>query len=155
MHFMQEHQYLYSAFLWTVFKTKEYPPEEYEKYHGKSNTTKEGLGSIFKDFSKMPRTMKQLGLVQFFSWFALFGMWVFTTDTIATHIFGLPIEDKSSSAYREAQTWTGVIFGIYNLVSAGTHCSFLCLQKKSGEKKLTPFRCSLVGSTHLNLLCTK
>jgi maltose/moltooligosaccharide transporter len=62
--------------------------------------------------------MKQLGLVQFFSWFALFGMWVFTTDSIATHIFGLPIEDKSSEMYRLAQSWTGIIFGVYNLVSA-------------------------------------
>lgn len=123
------------SILWTVFKTKEYPPEEYEKYHGKGNAKKEGLWSIFKDFSKMPRTMKQLGLVQFFSWFALFGMWVFTTDTIATHIFGLPIEDKSSSAYREAQTWTGVIFGIYNLVSAGYALLLPSLAKKIGRKK--------------------
>lgn len=107
------------SILWTVFKTKEYPPKEYELYHGKNEDQHEGLGSIFRDFVKMPKTMKQLGLVQFFSWFALFGMWVFTTDTIATHIFDLPISDKSSDKYREAQTWTGVIFGIYNLVSAG------------------------------------
>lgn len=106
------------SILWTVFKTKEYPPKEYESYHGKNEDQHKGLGSIFRDFARMPRTMKQLGLVQFFSWFALFGMWVFTTDTISTHIFGLPIDDKSSERYREAQTWTGVIFGVYNLVSA-------------------------------------
>jgi maltose/moltooligosaccharide transporter len=106
------------SILWTVFKTKEYPPQEYERYHGKNEDAHSGLGNIFRDLRKMPKTMKQLGLVQFFSWFALFGMWVFTTDTIATHIFHLPITDKSSQAYHDAQDWTGVIFGVYNGVSA-------------------------------------
>lgn len=107
-----------SSILWTVIGSKEYNPAEYEKYHGRSEDAHAGLSSIFRDFAKMPRTMRQLGLVQFFSWFALFGMWVFTTDAIATHIFGLPIEDKSSEMYRKAQSWTGIIFGVYNLVSA-------------------------------------
>ena len=66
----------------------------------------------------MPKTMRQLGLVQFFSWFALFSMWVFTAPAIAQHIFGLPIEDTSSDKYREAGAWVGVIFGVYNGVSA-------------------------------------
>ncbi|MFZ6014547.1 MAG: MFS transporter, partial [Bacteroidota bacterium] len=124
-----------ASILWSVFKTKEYPPEEYEKYHGRSEEKHHGLGSIFKDFARMPRTMKQLGLVQFFSWFALFGMWVFTTDSIATHIFNLPVSDKSSIAYREAQTWTGVIFGVYNLVSAGYALLLPRIAKSLGRKK--------------------
>lgn len=106
------------SIIWTVVKTKEYPPSEYEKYHGKAEKSYSLFKSIFTDLRHMPRTMKQLGLVQFFSWFALFGMWVFTTDSIATHIFGLPIDDKSSKLYREAQDWTGVIFAVYNGVSA-------------------------------------
>jgi maltose/moltooligosaccharide transporter len=104
--------------LWTIIRTREFSPTEYKAYHGKGEEQHGGLLTIFRDFSKMPRTMRQLGLVQFFSWFALFGMWVFTTDTIATHIFGLPVTDRSSPAYREAQNWTGIIFGVYNLVSA-------------------------------------
>jgi len=124
------------SIIWTVLKTKEYPPVEYEKYHGSAEAaSKEGLSTIFKDLSRMPRTMKQLGLVQFFSWFALFGMWVFTTDSIATHIFNLPVSDKSSDLYREAQSWTGIIFGVYNLVSA---CYALLLPKIAatiGRKK--------------------
>lgn len=122
------------SILWTVIRTKEYPPAEYEKYHGKADGAQAGLSSIFTDFSKMPRTMRQLGLVQFFSWFALFGMWVFTTDTIATHIFGLPVTDKSSDQYREAQTWTGVIFGVYNLVSAGYALLLPSIAKRIGRK---------------------
>lgn len=122
------------SILWTVLKTKEYNPAEYEKYHGRNEESKAGLRSIFKDFARMPRTMKQLGLVQFFSWFALFGMWVFTTDSIATHIFGLPVEDKSSDLYRKAQTWTGVIFGIYNLVSAVYALCLPAIVSKIGRK---------------------
>ncbi len=123
------------SILWTVIKTKEFPPQEYEKYHGKGESHSTGLGNIFKDFSKMPRTMRQLGLVQFFSWFALFGMWVFTTDSIATHIFNLPVTDKSSKLYREAQDWTGVIFGVYNLVSALYALTLPGIVKVVGRKK--------------------
>ena len=123
------------SMLWTVIKTKEYPPAEYELYHGKHEASSQGLASIFTDLRNMPRTMKQLGLVQFFSWFALFGMWVFTTDTISTHIFGLSIDDKSSDLYRQAQDWTGVIFGVYNAVSAGYALLLPTLAKKIGRKK--------------------
>jgi maltose/moltooligosaccharide transporter len=121
--------------LWTVIKTKEHNPAEYERYHGKNEDVKSGLSSIFRDFAKMPRTMKQLGLVQFFSWFALFGMWVFTTDSIATHVFGLPIEDKSSEMYRKAQSWTGIIFGVYNLVSAVYALFLSSIASKIGRKQ--------------------
>lgn len=83
----------------------------------------------------MPRTMRQLGLVQFFSWFALFGMWVFTTDSISTHVMGLSIDDRSSDSYREAQQWTGVIFGVYNGVSALYALLLPTMVAKFGRKK--------------------
>lgn len=124
-----------ASILWTVLKTREYPPTEYEKYHGKASHEHSGLGSVFTDFARMPRTMKQLGLVQFFSWFALFGMWVFTTDAIATHIYHLPITDKSSVAYHDAQDWTGVIFGVYNFISAIYALCLPVIAKKIGRKK--------------------
>lgn len=120
--------------LWTVISTKEYNPAEYEKFHGKNEHHHAGLSSIFRDFAAMPKTMKQLGLVQFFSWFALFGMWVFTTDSIATHVFGLPVDDKSSDMYRKAQSWTGIIFGVYNLVSAVYALFLASIAKRVGRK---------------------
>ena len=104
--------------LWTVVTTKEYPPEEMELYHDEPVEEDAGLFSIFKDFSKMPLTMKQLGLVQFFSWFALFSMWVFTTPAIAQHIYKVLPGDTSSVAFADAGNWVGVLFGIYNGVSA-------------------------------------
>ena len=66
----------------TVFRSKEYPPEEYERYNGRPDAKgakKPGLARSHR-FPQMPKTMRQLGLVQFFSWFAMFSMWVFTTE---------------------------------------------------------------------------
>ena len=66
----------------------------------------------------MPRTMKQLGLVQFFSWFALFSMWVFTTDAVATHVYGLSGDYAKSVEYNSAGNQVSSAFGTYNLVAA-------------------------------------
>lgn len=107
------------AILVTVFLTKEYPPAEYEQYHGKNEAAeKEGLGEIVKDFARMPKTMKQLGLVQFFSWFALFSMWVFTTDAVATHVYGLSGDYAKTVAYNDAGNKVSSAFGVYNMVAA-------------------------------------
>ena len=108
-----------AAILVTIFFSKEYPPAEYEKYHGKPvvNAGKSGLSEIISDFKNMPKTMKQLGLVQFFSWFALFTMWVFTTDAVATHIYGLSGDYAKSVQYNEAGNKVGTAFGVYNFVA--------------------------------------
>ena len=66
----------------------------------------------------MPLTMRQLGLVQFFSWFALFSMWVFSSPAIAQHIYKVAPGDTSSVAFADAGNWVGILFGIYNAVSA-------------------------------------
>lgn len=123
------------SIIWTIVTTKEYPPAEYQRYHGVAHNEHEGLGSIFTDLKRMPKTMRQLGLVQFFSWFALFGMWVFTTDTIATHIFHLNIQDKNSQLYHDAQDWTGVIFAVYNGVSAVYAMLLPSIAAKIGRKR--------------------
>lgn len=107
------------AILVTVFFSKEYPPAEYEQYHGRDEAAeKGGIGEIVKDFARMPKTMKQLGLVQFFSWFALFSMWVFTTDAVATHVYGLSGDYAKTVAYNDAGNKVSSAFGIYNLVAA-------------------------------------
>jgi len=123
----------------TVLFSKEYPPSEYEKYHGKSTDEHAKFSNIFSDFRKMPVAMRQLGLVQFFSWFALFSMWVFTTPAIANHVFKLPIEDTSSDKFREAQNWTGIIFGVYNGVSALYALMLPRIAKILGKKKTHAF----------------
>ena len=105
------------AILVTVFFSKEYPPKQYEAFHGKAERHHSGISEIFRDFRKMPRTMKQLGLVQFFSWFALFSMWVFTTDAVATHVYGLSGDYSKSVEYNEAGNKVSTAFGVYNFVA--------------------------------------
>lgn len=125
-----------AAILVTVFFSKEYPPVEYEKYHGKPEhaAEKEGLKEIIKDFRRMPRTMRQLGLVQFFSWFALFSMWVFTTDAVATHVYGLTGDYSKSIAYNEAGNKVSSAFGVYNFVAMFYALALPVIAKYIGRK---------------------
>lgn len=105
--------------LWTVITTKEYSPVELEKMNIKQTEAEEKsrFSDIFRDIRQMPLTMKQLGVVQFFSWIALFGMWVFTTPAIAQHVYGVAVDDTSSVAYQDAGNWVGILFGVYNGVA--------------------------------------
>lgn len=121
-----------AAILWTVITTREFPPDEYEKQPEESN--KKGMAQIISDFANMPRTMKQLGLVQFFSWFALFSMWVFTTSAVATHVYELPLSDTKSETFQEAGNWVSGLFGIYNGVSAVYALFLPALAAKIGRK---------------------
>lgn len=68
--------------------------------------------SIMADLHGMPETMRKLALVQFFSWFALFAMWIFTTAAVAEVHFGS--SDPQSAAYNDGANWVGVMFGAYN-----------------------------------------
>jgi maltose/moltooligosaccharide transporter len=75
-----------------------------------------GFVTVLNDFQDMPRTMKQLAWVQFFSWFALFAMWIYTTPAVTSHLYGT--NDPTSAAYNEGANWVGVGFGTYNGVAA-------------------------------------
>ena len=127
------------SILVTVTTTKEYSPEEMASFDNEtvdeSEEENSSLLDIFDDFKKMPVTMRQLSWVQFFSWFGLFGMWVFATPAIAQHIYGLPHTDSSSSVYQDAGDWVGILFGIYNLVSAFYAFALPYIAKKIGRKK--------------------
>ncbi|MFI8572902.1 MFS transporter [Stenotrophomonas bentonitica] len=70
------------------------------------------LATIVDDLRAMPRTMRRLAWVQFFSWFALFAMWIYTTAAVAGTHFGST--DTASAAYNEGANWVGVLFGAYN-----------------------------------------
>jgi maltose/moltooligosaccharide transporter len=98
---------LIATIIWTIASTKEYPPEFYEDDE-KEEVKPKGI--------KIPKKMWQLLLVQFFSWFALFSMWVYTTPAVAEHFYGT--SDPNSAAYQDAGNWVGILFGIYNGVSA-------------------------------------
>ena len=76
------------------------------------------LGSIVGDFSGMPTVMKRLALVQFFSWSALFIMWINTTSVVAQYFYGTAPGETGSALFNEAGNWVGVLFAIYNGVAA-------------------------------------
>jgi len=75
---------------------------------GKNN----GLVEVIEDMFHMPRTMGQLAFVQFFSWFALFAMWIYTTPAITSHIYNTT--DTTSQAYNDGADWVGILMAVYN-----------------------------------------
>ncbi len=70
------------------------------------------FGGVMRDFETMPYTMRRLVPVQFFSWLALFAMWIYTTSAVTQVHFGTT--DPQSEAYNEGANWVGVLFGAYN-----------------------------------------
>ncbi len=125
--------------LWTVVSTREYTPEELDHFEKQKEVdiepaARKGLLAIFSDFAQMPKAMKQLGWVQFFSWFALFSMWVFTTPAIAQHVYGVPVGDTTSSLYADAGNWVGILFGVYNGVAAIYALLLPAIAKRYGRK---------------------
>lgn len=81
-------------------------------YLAKIHKTKNGLVEIITDMLNMPKTMGQLAIVQFFSWFALFAMWIYTTAAVTSHVYGA--SDTASELYNTGANWVGVLFGVYN-----------------------------------------
>lgn len=128
---------LISSILVTVLNTREYSPEEMAQFEDAEEAPEEesSLLNIFQDFKLMPQTMKQLAWVQFFSWFGLFGMWVFSTPAIASHIYGLDISDTHSKGFQDAGDWVGILFGVYNAVSAMYAFFLPYVAKKIGRKR--------------------
>lgn len=104
--------------MWTVLKTSEYPPDDLEqlKEENASKGIFDGLMESFLGIFKMPKTMVQLAFVQFFSWFSLFAMWIYTTSAVTSHVYGT--SDTSSVLYNEGADWVGICFAIYNGIAA-------------------------------------
>jgi maltose/moltooligosaccharide transporter len=73
---------------------------------------KNGLVVVISDLYLMPKTMKQLALVQFFTWFALFSMWIYTTSAVTSRVYGTT--DTTSELYNQGANWVGVLFAVYN-----------------------------------------
>ncbi len=179
-----------ASVLWTVLTTKEYPPEEFEKFHENKNENRtseknpnfikyglaffivgllpmlfftfdyglyvffggiaffgilqivahffqssnknNALTIILTDLYNMPLTMRQLAYVQFFSWFALFAMWIYTTPAVAHFIYGA--NDTSSKLYNDAANWVGVLMAVYNGFAAIMAFAIMKLANKIGRK---------------------
>ena len=82
----------------------------------RSNRTANGFYEIVHDLFHMPRVMRQLAVVQFFSWFAMFAMWIYGTSAVTSYHFGAT--DVMSAAYNDGADWNGILFASYNLFAA-------------------------------------
>ena len=105
-----------------------------------------GLNSILTDLRHMPSTMGQLAVVQFFTWFALFSLWIYTTSAVTSKIYGTA--DTTSLAYNEGANWVGVLFGVYNGFAALV-AFLLPVLAKYTSRKLTHTICLLIGGLSL------
>ena len=104
------------------------------------------LGHIIGDFSGMPPLMKRLALVQFFSWSALFIMWINTTPIVAQHVFGTT--DAASSRFQEAGNWVDTLFATYNgvaAVAALTLLPWLAARIGKGRTHIVGLLCGATG----------
>jgi maltose/moltooligosaccharide transporter len=92
--------------------------------------TDNGWFRIVDDLFHMPRVMKQLAVVQFFSWFALFAMWIYSTAAVTSYHFGT--SDATSQAYNDGANWVGVLFASYNGFAALAAVAIPFLARKLG-----------------------
>lgn len=138
--------------LWTAFTTKEYPPQEYAQYHDLDSDKPKIKISFMRLLKDTPPTMIKLGIVQFFSWFALFMMWVYTTSGIATNIWHTATTDSTSAAFNEAGNWVGVIFAAYSLFAAIYAMFMTKLANRFGRKSVYMWSLILGGLGLLSMV---
>lgn len=111
----------------TVFKTKEEPPKDLVQFHRDrelSSGVWSGMREIFNSILGMPKVMMQLGVVQFFSWFAFFTMWTFATPALTASVFGAPNPEpgafdfvEASARFNDAANSVSSAMGVYGLSS--------------------------------------
>ena len=125
-----------ASVLYTIFTTTEYPPEDLDAFKKENEANKgffKGFNEIISSIGAMPKTMKLLGIIQFFSWFAFFAMWSLATPALTTHVFHSPAPVEStfnmadenskalfmvaSKAYNDAADLVGSYMGMYGLSS--------------------------------------
>jgi maltose/moltooligosaccharide transporter len=137
------------AVLWTVLTTSEFPPEDIKTWEEEKLRHKgvlHGIVEITQGIFKMPPTMLQLAVVQFFTWLAFFSMWIYTTSSIAQNVYGTT--DTTTPNFQDAGDWVGVMFMVYNGVSAIVAFLLPLLAKKMG-RKYTHMTCLIIGGIGL------
>ena len=122
-----------TSVLFTILTTSEYPPEDMEAFEKEKAQKNRFVKDILENIGKMPLTMKQLGVIQFFSWFAFFTMWSLANPALTEHVFntpapteinydmltpaGLQAFDIANTAFQESSNSVGSAMGIYGLAS--------------------------------------
>ena len=121
------------SILYTVFTTSEYPPEDMEEFKKEKAKKNQFIPDILNNIGNMPTTMKKLGVIQFFSWFAFFTMWSLANPALTEHVFNTPAPIQSlydmgnaievsafntaNTAFQKSSNLVGSAMGIYGLSS--------------------------------------
>ena len=116
----------------------------------KKGRTTNMLSSIVGDFAGMPDVMKRLALVQFFSWSALFIMWINTTPVVTQYVFGST--DTASAAYNDGANWVNVLFTVYNGVAAVAALALLPWLSRRFGQVVTHAICLALGAVGFLML---
>lgn len=137
------------AVLYTIVTTKEYPPDDmaaFERMKQEGSGLWENVAEIFRSIREMPKTMRQLAPVQFFTWLGLFCMWLYFGVAIARSVFGAAA--PTSPGYNDGIKWGGVCFAVY---SAATFAFAFVLPTIAGTlgRKWTHTLCLICGAVGL------
>lgn len=108
--------------------------------------TDNAFSEVLSDVFRMPRTMRQLAVVQFFSWFGLFAMWIYATPAVAAVHFHAT--DAASKAYNQGADWVGVLFAVYNGVAA-LAALVIPLMVQATSRRVSHAACLLLGALGL------
>jgi maltose/moltooligosaccharide transporter len=135
--------------LWTVITSDEIPPENLDEWKREKMQSK-GIGTalleITKGIFKMPKTMTQLAVVQFFTWVGFYCMWIYTTPAIAQNAYNTV--DAHSKIYQDTGDWVGIMFAVYSGVAAAA-AFYLPKVAKRAHRKYTHMICLIIGGIGL------
>ncbi len=115
----------------------------------KKSPDPKGMVGIMNDLLHMPKTMGQLAIVQFFSWLAFYAMWIYTTPAITQHVYGTT--NTASELYNQGANWVGVLFAVYNGVSALSAFLLPVIAKQIGRKATHAIALTLGGISFISL----
>jgi maltose/moltooligosaccharide transporter len=143
------------AVLWTVTTTGEHPPEDLEAFE-RARRERRGVRAILEEIggaiATMPRTMKQLAVVQTFTWLGLFCMWMFFVPAVARHVFGAT--DPQSELYTEGMEWGGLTFAFYSITCFAVAFALPAIARATSRKATHAFAltCGGVGLLSVYLI---
>jgi len=134
------------AVLWTVITTKEYPPEDMEEFRRMRAERRNPFHiftEIFSAIGEMPKTMKQLAVVQVFTWLGLFCMWMFFGLATARHVFGAT--DADDPRFATGTEWGGICFAVYSIVCFVVAFALPFVAKATSRKAVHAFSLACGG----------
>lgn len=132
----------------TCFSVKEYPPQIFERYNEKSNSSR-----IVKSTKQIVSTLFQISIVQLFSWISFFIIWVYATDALAESVWNT--RDASSSEYNDAGNWYGVLTGVYSVTAAIFSFYIPRISNFMGQKTLYALSLFIGGLSMISLYFIK